>query len=88
MFKTRSKLTSYRLVAIMLGLLRMKVDEAIEALFAIACTVFPDGSQAVVDRDRNTESLKFAIENLLEGKRLSPDIKMNDQNCSSERCKV
>ena len=72
----------------MLGLLRMKVDEAIEALFAIACTVFPDGSQAVVDRDRNTENLKGAIGALLEQRGFSPDAKMNEQKRPSERCKV
>jgi len=72
----------------MLGLLRMKVDEAIEALFAVACTVFPDGSQAVLDRERNIHNLKEAIEALLEQRGFSPDLKMSEQSRPSERCKV
>ena len=72
----------------MLGYLRMKVDEAMEALLAIASTVFPEGPQAVINREENSRNLREAITNLLEEQHLSPDMKMNERNRPSERCKV
>ena len=83
-----SNLTSFRLVAIMLGHLRMTVEEAVEALLVIASTVFPEGSQAIVDRERNTKNLRGAMDNLLEERGISLGTKMNVQNPPSGRCKV
>ena len=72
----------------MLGHLRMNVDDAIDALLAVASAIFPEGSQEVIDRDRNTEKLKEEIENLLEKRSISPNTKMNEQNSPPVRCKV
>ncbi|KIM24435.1 hypothetical protein M408DRAFT_47959, partial [Serendipita vermifera MAFF 305830] len=59
------------LVAIMLGLLRMNVNEAIDGLLDVTSCVFPDDSSDVIDREANTNNLRGAIEGILQTKIVS-----------------
>ncbi|KIM24406.1 hypothetical protein M408DRAFT_47389, partial [Serendipita vermifera MAFF 305830] len=56
------------LVAIMLGFLRMNVNEAIDGLLDVTSCVFPDDSSDVIDREANTNNLRGAIEDILKTK--------------------
>jgi hypothetical protein len=83
------KLTnSYSLVAVMLGHLRMNVDEAIDALITVATAVFPEGSQDVPDPEANSNSLKGAIEEILQTKETAVNAKMHERARQQNRCKV
>jgi hypothetical protein len=72
----------------MLGLLRMSVDEAIEALLVVAFSVFPEVSQQPSDRETNSRNLKESIESLLQARKIPLDTKLHDRNRLSTRCKV
>ena len=72
----------------MLGHLRMNVDQAIDALFAIASGVFPEEDKEELDRDKNTKNLKEAIEEMLQTVNVPLDTKMNDPRCPMGTCKV
>jgi hypothetical protein len=78
----------FSLIAIMLGHLRMNVEEATDALVTIADHVFPEGSGSHLNRDLNTIKLKEAVEEMLQGKGISLDTKMNDVRRPAGRCKV
>jgi len=72
----------------MLGHLRMDVEEATNALITIADSVFPEGSDGKLDRELNTRRLKEAVGEMLLGKGISLDTKMNDVRRPAARCKV
>jgi hypothetical protein len=78
----------FRLVALILGHLRMNVSEAIDALLDVASAIFPEDSQQTADLELNTSNLKEAIEGLLQRRAVALDTKMNDPNRQSTRCKV
>ncbi|KIM27411.1 hypothetical protein M408DRAFT_71387, partial [Serendipita vermifera MAFF 305830] len=67
-----------RLVAIMLGHLRMAVDQVVDGLLAIVSAVFPFGVEEELDLDRNTKNLTQAVEKMLHAAGIPLDIKMND----------
>jgi len=71
-----------------LGVLRMNVDEAVEALIGVATTIFPGGSQSTNDPVRNSEVLKEAIEGLLQTRGVSVNAKMYEADRPQARCKV
>ena len=77
-----------RLVAVMLGLLRMKVDQAIDELLAIAPAVFRNAPQGTIDRDENSRRLKLAVEGMIEAEEVSLDTKMHEPMRPPGRCKV
>jgi hypothetical protein len=76
------------LVAIMLGHLRMNVNEAIDALITVATAIFPEGSQEVPDPEPNSKKLKNAIEDMLETRGLPVNTKMYERDSPPTRCKV
>ncbi|KIM22352.1 hypothetical protein M408DRAFT_79164, partial [Serendipita vermifera MAFF 305830] len=77
-----------RLVAFMLGHLRMNVNQAIDALFAITADLSFDDSENDIDRERNSTILRDSLETILQERGISPETKMNDPNASSKRSKV
>jgi hypothetical protein len=72
----------------MLGRLRMNVNDAIDALIAVATAIFPEGSQEVPDPETNSKKLKDAIEDMLQTRELSVNTKMYDRNTPQTECKV
>ncbi|KIM30321.1 hypothetical protein M408DRAFT_324460 [Serendipita vermifera MAFF 305830] len=76
------------LVAIILGLLRMNIDEAIDALIDITSSIFPDASMETIDQESNTKNLREAVESMLQARNISPTSKMNDEAREKTRCKV
>ncbi|KIM24403.1 hypothetical protein M408DRAFT_27066 [Serendipita vermifera MAFF 305830] len=76
------------LIAIMLGPLRMNVDEAIDGLLDVTSRIFPDASSEVIDREVNTKNLSGAVEDILQAKNISLDTKMKEDARKETRCKV
>lgn len=76
------------LVAVMLGLLRMNITEAIEAYLSITSAVFSEVSFENVDRDINTKRLRGAIESMLQSRNILLDAKMNEGPFDQRKCKV
>jgi hypothetical protein len=66
----------------------MNVNEAIDALIAVATAIFPEGSQEVPDPETNSRKLKDAIEDMLQTRGLPVTTKMYDRNSPQTVCKV
>ena len=77
-----------RLVAVMLGLLRMNVDQAIDEVVAIASVLFRKGSQNIIDREANSYRLKQVVEGMIEAAEISLDTRMYEPNRPQGKCKV
>jgi hypothetical protein len=86
--RSRKLTNSYSLIAIMLGHLRMNVDEAIEGLITVATTIFPEGSQDIPEPETNSKNLKEAIEEMLQTKEITVNTKMHERDRPQKRCKV
>jgi hypothetical protein len=67
----------FRLIAILLGHLRMNVDEAIKALLDVALAIFPGGLPDS-DPDMRTRRLRESIEDILRGNGVPLDRKMQE----------
>jgi hypothetical protein len=78
----------FRLVAFLLGHLRMNVDEAIEALLNVALAVFPDSPDSEPDQETHTRQLSESVKNILQTRGIPPDRKMQDTSEESVGCKV
>ena len=76
------------LVALMLGRLRMNVNDAIDALINVATAIFPEGSQDVANPEANSKKLREAIEDMLQTRRLGVKTKMYERNSPQIGCKV
>jgi hypothetical protein len=76
------------LIALMLGRLRMNVDDAIDALITITTAIFPEGSQEVPDPETNSKKLKEAIEDMLQTRGLAVDTKMYERDSPQTGSKV
>ncbi|PVG04255.1 FabD/lysophospholipase-like protein [Serendipita vermifera] len=76
------------LSALLLGRLRMHVDEAMDELAAIGNAVFPNGLDEIASPEFNTSRLRNAIEDLLRRRNLPIDMRLNDRNDPNMRCKV
>jgi len=72
----------------MLALLRMNVDDAIDALISVAHSIFPEESQDVNNKERNSKVLKEAIEDLLQTRGVPLNAKMYEKDRPETRCKV
>jgi hypothetical protein len=77
----------YRMVAILLGHLRMNVDEAIEALLDVALTIFP-GDPPNSNPEARTRQLRESVERLLQTKGVPLDQKMQEKGEGPIGCKV
>jgi hypothetical protein len=78
----------YSLVAVILGHLRMNVEEAIDGLITVATTIFPEGYQDVPDPEVNSKNLKSAMEKMLRTKEITVNAKMRERDSPQKRCKV
>jgi hypothetical protein len=72
----------------MLGLLRMTMNQAIDAVVAITSTVFPDGSREAADRSENSQNFRAILESILKARHISVDTKMFEQSHPPSTCKV
>jgi hypothetical protein len=66
----------------------MTVEDAIDALLAIAASVFPYDPDTKEAPEMNMLNLKSAIEDILERRGIPVDTKMNDKRGPSTKCKV
>ncbi|KIM30191.1 hypothetical protein M408DRAFT_294987 [Serendipita vermifera MAFF 305830] len=73
------------LAAFTLGYLRMRVDQAIDALLITVSAVFPQEHEKTLDPEANTMKLRLAISNLLETWKMSADTSMYDQTLPPNR---
>jgi len=76
------------LVAIMLGRLRMSIEEAIDGLITVAITVFLGGSWDPNAAEGNSKRLKEAIEDLLRTRGIPTATKMHERDAPHPTCKV
>ncbi|KIM24402.1 hypothetical protein M408DRAFT_44572, partial [Serendipita vermifera MAFF 305830] len=76
------------LVAIMLGLLRMNVEETIDGLLDVAYSVFPDVSSDMINREANTRNLRRAVEGILRARNVPLEAKMKQDSRKQTRCKM
>jgi hypothetical protein len=76
------------LVAVMLGLLRMSVNQAIEEAIVIAAAIFRSGSQGVVDQAENSHRLKQVIQGLILAEGPPLDVKMYEPSRPISNCRV
>ncbi|KIM20144.1 hypothetical protein M408DRAFT_334121, partial [Serendipita vermifera MAFF 305830] len=76
------------LVSVMLGHLRMNVNETIDELLTITDGLAFDDSNGGIDRDKNSTSLREALENILQARGIAPETKMNNTAVVSKRSKV
>ena len=74
--------------ALFVGRLRMTPEEAIKELSMIAHAVFPKESTELTTPTTNMSNLRRAIEDMLERRGLPIDIKLNDKQLASAKCKV
>ena len=73
----------------MLGSLRMNVDQAVDALLAVASAIFPSDSGGTPNPETNSKNLRGAVEDILQARQIPLDRKMNDKATSpSTACKV
>jgi len=66
----------------------MTPEEAIKELGMIAQAVFPQESTELTTPTTNMSNLRKAIEDMLERRGLPIDIKLNDKQLASAKCKV
>jgi hypothetical protein len=78
----------FRLVAILIGHLRMNLNDAIDTLLEVASAVFPEVPQQTIDHDSNTKELRKAVEGILEARNIPLNTKMNDPQRPPTTCKV
>jgi hypothetical protein len=78
----------FRLVAVLIGHLRMNLNETVDALLEVASAVFPEEPQKTIDRASNTKQLKKAVEGILEARSIPLSTKMNDPERTPTNCKV
>lgn len=76
--------------ALMLGHLRMTVDQTIDALLSVASAVFPQDTvtYAKTDVEVNSTKLKSAIEDILAARNVPIETKINEDSGSPSTCKV
>ena len=74
--------------ALFVGRLRMTPEEAIQELAMIAHAVFPNKPTELTTPTTNMENLRCAVENMLERRGVPIDIRLNDRQLASAKCKV
>lgn len=72
----------------LLGYLRMNVDEAIEGLVSVASAVFPNNSYQDIDPELNMKNLRAAIEEILQARSIPLETPMHDKQQPPQTCKV
>jgi hypothetical protein len=76
------------LAALMLGHLRMTVDEAINALLSIVGVVFDSDLDAEASSESNMKMIRAAIEDMLRTRNIQTDTMMHDKRLQPVKCKV
>jgi hypothetical protein len=76
------------MAALFVGRLRMTPEEAIEEIAMIAHAVFPNEPTELATPTTNMSNLRRAVEDMLERRGLPTNIKLNDKQLASAKCKV
>lgn len=74
--------------ALLLGRLRMSVEQAMEELATIGTTLFPGNPNEMATPEANTTIMVEAMKDMLRRHKLAPDIKLNDKALRGSSCKV
>ncbi|KIM28907.1 hypothetical protein M408DRAFT_52045, partial [Serendipita vermifera MAFF 305830] len=77
-----------RLVALMLGRLRMNVNQAIDELLVLTDLLSFGASDGDTGREKNSNILRELLENMLQARGIALDTKMTENNSSSRTPKV
>jgi hypothetical protein len=75
-------------VVLLIGHLRMNLNEAVDTLLEVVSAVFSEVPQQTTDRDANTKELKEAVERILGARNIPLNTKMNDPHRTPIKCKV
>jgi hypothetical protein len=78
----------FRLVAILLGHLRMNVNEAIEALLNVALATFPGKLDPNSELENRTKWFSESVKSILQARGMAPDRKMQETSAQFRGCKV
>ena len=81
-------MTVARLIALMLGHIRMTIEQAIDALLAITSAVFPYGLDTSLNPERNMQALQAAIESMLKSQKIPINTKLYSKHHPINKCKV
>ena len=76
------------MAALFVGHLRMTPEEAIEELSMIAQAVFSNEPTELTTPTTNMSNLRRAVEDMLERRGIPIDVKLNDKQLASAKCKV
>ncbi|KIM19605.1 hypothetical protein M408DRAFT_197745 [Serendipita vermifera MAFF 305830] len=76
------------LSALMLGCLRLSMEEAMEELAVIGAAIFTRRVDEIITPDSNMARLKEAVEDMLRRYKYPTDIKLKDKRLQIGRCKV
>ncbi|KIM28912.1 hypothetical protein M408DRAFT_68658, partial [Serendipita vermifera MAFF 305830] len=77
-----------RLIAFMLGRLRMNVNQAIDELLALTELLSFDDYNGKKDREKNSNILREFFENMLQARGIALDTRMRETDSSSPKSKV
>ncbi|KIM22776.1 hypothetical protein M408DRAFT_78551, partial [Serendipita vermifera MAFF 305830] len=77
-----------RLVAFVLGRLRMNVDQAIDTLLSVTALLTFHDSNEGIDREQNSGTLVGFLENMLRTRGIAHDAKLNEKYSPLESSKV
>jgi hypothetical protein len=81
-------ISRFRLVAFLIGHLRLNLIEDVDTILEVASAVFPEQSEQMIDCDANTKELRKAVEGVLETGNIPLDTKMPDPQRPPTNCKV
>jgi hypothetical protein len=76
------------MAALFVGGLRMTPEDAIRELATIAHAVFPNEAAELTTPATRMSNLRRAVENMLNQRGLPTNIKLNDKNLATAKCKV
>ena len=66
----------------------MNINQAIDAVIAVASVVFPEGSQEAINQAENSENLKAVVEGTLRARDIPLNAKMYERSRPPSRSKV
>ena len=66
----------------------MNINQAIDAVVAVASVVFPEGSQETINESENSQNLKAVVEGMLRARSIPLDAKMYEPSRPESKCRV
>jgi hypothetical protein len=66
----------------------MNINQAIDAVVAVASVVFPESSKEAINQSENSQNLKAVVEGMLRARDIPLDAKMYEPSHPPSKCKV